>query len=179
MLVFPEFYKVGVSISGDHDARLDKAWWNELYQGYPVQDDYAAQSNVTMARRLQGHLLLEHGDIDENVHPVETMRFVDALMKANKNFDMLFVPNMFHGESGEHNLYLVRRRWDYFVQHLLGVTPPANFEIKEDREPGSKRAASTLRVISVPSQKLRFLRCRWTDEISCRGSRHRPPVSKF
>lgn len=134
MLAFPEFYKVGISTSGDHDARLDKAWWNEAYQGYPVQDDYAAQSNVTMAGRLEGHLLLEHGDIDDNVHPVETIRFVDALMKANKNFDMLFVPNMFHGESGEHALYLVRRRWDYFVQYLLGVTPPANFEIKEDRE---------------------------------------------
>jgi len=134
MLAFPEFYRVGVSTSGDHDARLDKAWWNEAYQGYPVQDDYAAQSNVTMAGRLQGHLLLEHGDIDDNVHPVETIRFVDALMKANKNFDMLFVPNMFHGESGEHALYLVRRRWDYLVQNLLGVTPPANFEIKEDRE---------------------------------------------
>jgi dipeptidyl-peptidase 4 len=136
MLAFPEFYKVGISTSGDHDARLDKAWWNEAYQGYPVQDDYAAQSNVTMAGRLQGHLLLEHGDIDDNVHPVETIRFVDALMKANKNFDMLFVPNMFHGESGEHALYLVRRRWDYFVQYLLGVTPPADFEIKEDRESG-------------------------------------------
>jgi hypothetical protein len=61
------------------------------------------------------------------------MRFADALMKANKSFDMLFVPNMFHGESGEHDLYLVRRRWDYFVQYLLGVTPPVNFEIKEDR----------------------------------------------
>jgi dipeptidyl aminopeptidase/acylaminoacyl peptidase len=134
MLVFPEFYKVGVSTSGDHDARLDKAWWNEAYQGYPVQDDYATQSNVTMAGRLQGHLLLEHGDIDDNVHPVETIRFVDALMKANKNFDMLFVPNMFHGESGEHALYLARRRWNYLVQYLLGVTPPANFEIKEDRE---------------------------------------------
>jgi len=134
MLAFPEFYKVGVSTSGDHDARLDKAWWNEAYQGYPVQDDYAVQSNVTMAGRLQGHLLLEHGDIDDNVHPVETIRFVDALMKANKNFDMLFVPNMFHGESGEHALYLVRRRWDYFVQYLLGVTPPANFEIKEDKD---------------------------------------------
>ena len=134
MLAFPEFYKVGVSTSGDHDARLDKAWWNELYQGYPVEDDYVAQSNVTMANRLQGHLLIEHGDIDDNVHPVETMRFVDALMKANKNFDMLFVPNMYHGESGEHALYMARRRWDYFVQYLLGVTPPANFEIKEDRE---------------------------------------------
>lgn len=136
MLAFPGFYKVGVSTSGDHDARLDKAWWNELYQGYPVQDDYGAQSNVTMAGRLQGHLLLEHGDIDDNVHPVETMRFVDALMKANKDFDMLLVPNMFHGESGEHALYLVRRRWDYFVQYLLGVAPPATFEINEEREPG-------------------------------------------
>ncbi|MGA8441122.1 MAG: DPP IV N-terminal domain-containing protein [Candidatus Sulfotelmatobacter sp.] len=134
MLAFPDFYKVGVSTSGDHDARLDKAWWNEAYQGYPVEGDYVAQSNVTMAEHLNGHLLLEHGDIDDNVHPVETIRFVDALMKANKNFDMLFVPNMFHGESGEHALYLVRRRWDYFVQYLLGVTPPANFEIKEDRE---------------------------------------------
>ena len=140
MLAFPDFYKVGVSTSGDHDARLDKAWWNELYQGYPVQDDYIAQSNVTMANRLKGHLLLEHGDIDDNVHPVETMRLADALMKANKDFDMLFVPNMFHGESGEHAHYLMRRRWDYFVQYLLGVTPPANFEIKEDREPnGSGR----------------------------------------
>ena len=135
MLVFPDFYKVGVTISGDHDARLDKAWWNELYQGYPMQDDYEAQSNVTMASHLQGHLLIEHGDIDDNVHPVETMRFVDALMKANKNFDMLLVPNMFHGESGTHALYLVRRRWDYFVQYLLNVVPPTDFEIKEDKRP--------------------------------------------
>jgi dipeptidyl-peptidase-4 len=132
MLAFPDFYKVGVSISGDHDARLDKAWWNELYQGYPLQEDYVAQSNVTMASRLTGHLLIEHGDIDNNVHPAETMRLVDALMKANKSFDMLFVPNMSHGESGEHSLYMVRRRWDYFVRYLLGVVPPENFEIQED-----------------------------------------------
>lgn len=131
MLAFPDFYRVGVSISGDHDARLDKAWWNELYQGYPVQGDYVAQSNVTMADRLKGRLLVVHGDIDDNVHPVETMRFVDALMKANKNFDMLFVPNMYHGESGPHAPYLVRRRWDYFVQYLLGVMPPSDFELNE------------------------------------------------
>ena len=133
MLVFPDFYKVGVAISGDHDARLDKAWWNELYQGFPVGPDYAEQSNVTMADRLQGRLLIEHGDIDDNVHVVETMRFADALIKANKDFDMLIVPNMYHGEGG--NLYLVRRRWDYFVRNLLGVSPPSNFEIHEDREP--------------------------------------------
>ena len=137
MLVFPDFYKVGVAISGDHDARLDKAWWNELYQGFPVGPDYAEQSNVTIADRLQGHLLIEHGDIDDNVHVVETMRFADALMKANKDFDMLIVPNMYHGEGG--NLYLARRRWDYFVRYLLGVNPPSNFEIHEDREPSSGR----------------------------------------
>ncbi len=138
MLVFPDFYKVCVSISGDHDARLDKAWWNELYQGYPMQDDYAAQSNVTMADKLKGHLLLVHGDIDDNVHPVETMRFADALMKANKNFDMLFVPNMYHGESGPHAAYLIRRRWDYFVQYLLGVTPPKDFVVTEQDISGTR-----------------------------------------
>jgi dipeptidyl aminopeptidase/acylaminoacyl peptidase len=137
MLAFPEFYKVCVSISGDHDARLDKAWWNELYQGFPVGADYTEQSNVTMANRLQGHLLLVHGDIDDNVHVVETLRFADALMKANKDFDMLIVPNMYHGEGG--NPYLVRRRWDYFVKNLLGVAPPANFEIHEEPGPGAGR----------------------------------------
>lgn len=134
-LLFPDFYKVCESISGDHDARLDKAWWNELYQGYPVGKDYAEQSNVALASRLKGHLLLVHGDIDDNVHPVETMRLVDALMSANKSFDMLFVPNMYHGESGVHAHYLVRRRWDYFVQYLLGVTPPVNFDLHDEPLP--------------------------------------------
>jgi hypothetical protein len=87
--------------------------------------------------RLKGHLLIIHGDVDDDVHVVETMRFADALMKTNKDFDMLIVPNMYHGEGG--NLYLVRRRWDYFVEYLLGVTPPANFEIHEDREPTPTR----------------------------------------
>ncbi|HKS66214.1 MAG TPA: DPP IV N-terminal domain-containing protein [Candidatus Acidoferrales bacterium] len=134
-LSFPDFYKVCVSISGDHDARLDKAWWNELYQGYPVGNDYAEQSNAAIASHLKGHLLLVHGDIDDNVHPVETMRLVDALMSANKSFDMLFVPNMFHGESGVHAHYLARRRWDYFVQYLLGVTPPVNFDLHDEPLP--------------------------------------------
>jgi dipeptidyl-peptidase 4 len=131
MLEFPDFYKVCISISGDHDPRLDKVWWNELYQGYPVGDDYVEQSNVTMAGKLEGHLLLEHGDIDDNVHPAGTMRFADALMKANKSFDMLFVPNMAHGERND---YVARRRWDYFVQYLIGVTPPHNFEIHRSSE---------------------------------------------
>jgi dipeptidyl-peptidase 4 len=127
MLMHPEFYKVCVSISGDHDARLDKAWWNELYQGYPTGADYLAQSNITLAAKLQGRLLLVHGDVDHNVHPAESMRLVDALMKANKDFDMLFVPNLFHGEGT--NPYLIRRRWDYFVRYLLGMEPPSDFGI--------------------------------------------------
>ncbi|HJT71358.1 MAG TPA: DPP IV N-terminal domain-containing protein [Terriglobales bacterium] len=135
ILQFPDFYKVCVSTSGDHDARLDKAWWNEQYQGYPIGKDYEEQSNVTLAGQLKGHLLLIHGDIDNNVHPVETMRLVDALMAANKNFDMLFVPNMLHGDSGPHAHYVTRRRWDYFVQYLLDVAPPTDFEIKERRIP--------------------------------------------
>lgn len=130
-LQFPGFYKVCVSTSGDHDPRLDKAWWNELYQGWPVGKDYVEQANQTLAGKLQGHLLLIHGDIDDNVNPTETMHLVDALMTANKNFDMLFVPNMFHGDSGPHAHYVTRRRWDYFVRHLLGVKPPQNFEIQE------------------------------------------------
>ena len=133
ILQFPDFYKVCVSTSGDHDPRLDKAWWNEQYQGYPVGEDYAEQSNTSMASKLKGHLLLIHGDIDDNVNPVETMRLADALMTANKKFDMLYVPNMFHGDSGPHASYVSLRRWDYFVQYLLGVTPPADFEIHEER----------------------------------------------
>src|SRR5260370_8505578 len=99
MLAFPEFYKVGVATSGDHDARLDKAWWNELYQGYPVQDDYAAQSNVSMAGRLAGHLLLEHWDVDDNVPPVETLRFGDPRLEANNSFAILFSPNILPSET--------------------------------------------------------------------------------
>ncbi len=130
-LQFPGFYKVCVSTSGDHDPRLDKAWWNELYQGWPVGDDYEQQANETLAKNMKGHLLLMHGDIDDNVNPTETMHLVDALMSAHKTFDMLLVPNMYHGDSGPHRLYVTRRRWDYFVQHLLGVTPPENFQIHE------------------------------------------------
>jgi dipeptidyl-peptidase 4 len=127
MLTHPDFYKVAVSMSGNHDHRLDKAWWTELWMGYPVGPEYEAQSNVTLAGHLKGHLLLIHGDIDDIVHPVETMRFVDALIKANKNFDMLIVPNQAHGERS--NTYIIRRRWDYFVQNLLNVAPPADFEL--------------------------------------------------
>lgn len=132
-LQFPGFYKVCVSTSGDHDPRMDKAWWNELYQGWPVGKDYAEQANEALAKNLQGHLLLIHGDIDDNVNPAETMRLVNALMTANQPFDMLLVPNMYHGDSGPHALYVTLRRWNYFVRHLLGVRPPAHFVLHPRR----------------------------------------------
>ncbi len=133
-LQFPDFYKVCVSTSGDHDPRLDKAWWNELYQGWPVGKDYVEQANETLVKELKGpigHLLLIHGDIDDNVNPTETMHLVDALMTANKPFDMLLVPNMYHGDSGPHALYVTLRRWSYFVRYLLGEKPPEGFVIHE------------------------------------------------
>lgn len=133
ILAHPEIYKVSVAISGNHDHRMDKAWWNELWMGYPVGKEYREQSNITMAAKLQGHLLLIHGDIDDNVNVSSTLRFADALIKANKDFDLLIVPNQSHGEGT--NTYITRRRWNYFVQHLLGVEPPADFQL--DRPPAS------------------------------------------
>lgn len=128
MLQRPEFYKVGVAISGNHDHRTDKAWWNELWMGYPVGENYVQQSNYTMAGKLEGRLLLVHGDMDDNVNVSATLQFADALMRANKDFDLLIVPNMRHGEGS--NTYVIRRRWDYFVQHLLGVAPPKGYQIR-------------------------------------------------
>ncbi len=130
LLTHPEFYKVAVSTSGNHDHRLDKAWWVELWMGYPIGDHYIEQSNVTLAGKLKGKLLLLHGDMDDNVHFCATMRFADALIKANKTFDMLIVPNGRHGLAGD---YFDRKRWDYFVKHLLGVEPP-DWNSVENRE---------------------------------------------
>ena len=127
LLTHPEFYKVAVSSSGNHDHRMDKAWWVELWMGYPAGEHYIEQSNVTMADKLEGKLLLLHGDMDNNVHPASTMQFVDALIKANKDFDMIIAPNAGHGVGGT---YFTRKRWDYFVKHLLGVEPPKGFKIE-------------------------------------------------
>jgi len=132
MLTHPEFYKVAVSTSGVQDNRLDKAWWNELWMSYPVGPWYAEQSNVTLAKNLRGDLLLIHGDIDNNVPVANTLRLADALIKANRNFDMYIVPNMFHGDG--RMMWVSRRRWDYFVQHLWGVMPPKEFELKAPPE---------------------------------------------
>ncbi len=121
LLFHPDFYKVAVSSSGCHDNRMDKIWWNELWMGYPIGPQYEASSNVTHAAKLKGKLLLILGEMDENVPPESTLQLVNALIRANKNFDFLIVPGMGHsmgGDYGEH------KRRDFFVKHLLGVEPP-------------------------------------------------------
>jgi dipeptidyl aminopeptidase/acylaminoacyl peptidase len=121
VLFHPDFYKAAVSACGCHDNRMDKASWNEQWMGYPVGPHYAACSNITNAGKLRGKLLLIVGELDHNVPPESTMRLVDALIKANKDFDLLVVPGMDHSDGG---LYGRRRLQDFFVRHLHGVDPP-------------------------------------------------------
>lgn len=121
MLAHPEFYKAAVSLCGNHDHRTDKTWWNELWMGYPVGSEYEAQSNVTNAGKLEGKLLLIAGEQDDNVPPFSaTMRLVDALVKADKRFEMLLIPGRTHNLGG---WYVDRRIFDHFVRTLLGVEP--------------------------------------------------------
>jgi len=121
LLAHGDFYKVGVADCGCHDNRMDKIWWNELWMGWPIGPHYEEQSNVTQAHRLQGKLLLTVGELDRNVDPASTMQVVNALIKADKDFDLLIVPGGGHG-IGE-TPYASRRRMDFFVRHLLGVEP--------------------------------------------------------
>ncbi|RBI59407.1 S9 family peptidase [halophilic archaeon] len=127
LLQHPDFYDVAVSSSGNHDHRLDKASWNEMWMGYPVEEHYREQSNITIADQLEGELLLVHGELDQNVHPAATLRFANALMDANKDFDMLIIPNEHHW-LGEHP-YFIRSRWDYFVKHLHNTQPPTEYDL--------------------------------------------------
>ena len=134
MLRYPEFYKVGISESGNHDNRNYEDDWGERYIGLLVKDkegddNYRAQANQNYAENLQGKLLLAHGGLDDNVPPYNTYLVVDALIKANKDFDLIVFPNARHG-YGEDSYYMMRRRWDYFVKNLMGATPPKNFEIE-------------------------------------------------
>jgi dipeptidyl aminopeptidase/acylaminoacyl peptidase len=134
LLFHPEFYKVAVSSCGCHDNRMDKIWWNEQWMGYPVGPHYAECSNVDNAAKLQGKLLLLVGEVDDNVDPASTMQLVNALVKANKDFDFLMVPNMAHSAGGD---YGERKRRDFFVRHLLGVEPPAWSLLLEQGERGN------------------------------------------
>ena len=91
-------------------------------------DNFADAANQTHAGNLKGKLLLMHGDLDDNVHPAMTIQVVNELIKANKDFDLIIAPNRAHSLNEP---YFVRRRWDYFVRHLLGAEPPAGYEIKK------------------------------------------------
>lgn len=116
-----DFYDVAVADCGCHDNRVDKQWWNEAWMGYPVDESYADSSNVTHAHKLQGKLLLIVGEVDRNVDPASTMQVVNALIKADKDFDLLVMPGVGHGAAG--TSYGQRRTMDFFVRHLLGVEP--------------------------------------------------------
>ncbi|WP_324675043.1 S9 family peptidase [Hymenobacter sp. GOD-10R] len=121
LLFHPEFYKVGVASCGCHDNRMDKMWWNEQWMGYPIGPQYAECSNVTHADQLRGRLLLLVGEMDDNVDPSSTYQFADALIKANKDFELVMLPNLGHTTGGE---FGERKRRDFFVRHLLHQSPP-------------------------------------------------------
>jgi dipeptidyl aminopeptidase/acylaminoacyl peptidase len=136
MFRYPDFFKVGISESGNHDNRNYEDDWGERYQGLLVRsgngDNYADDANQTHAGRLKGKLLLAHGGMDDNVPPYNTWLVVDELIKANKDFDLLVLPNARHG-YGPATFYMMRRRWDYFVRHLLGAEPPEAYRIGGER----------------------------------------------
>lgn len=127
VLFHPEFYKAAYSACGCHDNRMDKIWWNELWMGYPVDESYSACSNVDNAHLLSRPLMLVVGELDVNVDPASTMQVVNALIKANKDFELVVIPGAHHtmGEDfGEH------KRYDFFVCHLMGITPPSWDKVK-------------------------------------------------
>jgi dipeptidyl aminopeptidase/acylaminoacyl peptidase len=135
MFRYPDFFKVGWAESGNHDNRNYENDWGEKYQGLLVSrkdgsTNYDNQANEDIAKNLKGHLMLVHGTIDDNVPIGSTYLVASALIKANKDFDMLIIPNVHHG-YGTATPYATRRRWDYFVRYLAGDTPPQQYELKK------------------------------------------------
>jgi dipeptidyl aminopeptidase/acylaminoacyl peptidase len=133
MFRYPDFFKVGIAESGNHDNRNYEDDWGERYQGLLVPsdgegDNYSDEANQNFAANLKGKLLLAHGGMDSNVPPSNTMLVVEKLIEANRSFDLLIIPNAGHGYGSASN-YMTRRRWDYFVENLMGATPPENYEI--------------------------------------------------
>jgi dipeptidyl-peptidase-4 len=145
---YPDFFKVGISESGNHDQRVYEDDWGERYQGLlhrlggahqggdEPRDSYEAEANQTLAKNLEGKLLLMHGMMDDNVPPQNTYLVMDALIKANKDFDLILLPHQRHG-YGVDGPYVMRRRWDYFVRHLLGAEPPKQYKMQPVAPPGS------------------------------------------
>jgi len=129
ILTHPEFYKVAVSASGDHDARAYLSLWGETYNGPVGKSDYRLSSNIPLAGNLVGKLLLMHGEMDDNVSPALTLQLADALVRHNKDFDLLLLPNQNH--NAFFSPYFIRRKWDYLVRQLAGETPPAGYEIRQ------------------------------------------------
>jgi len=129
MFRYPDFFKVGISESGNHDNRNYEDNWGERYNGLMANSDYDAQANENLAKNLKGKLMLAHGLMDNNVPPQNTLLVVEALEKAGKSFDLVVFPNSAHG-YGPYSSYMMRRRWDYFVKNLLGAEPPYDYQIK-------------------------------------------------
>lgn len=128
MFRYPDFYKVGISESGNHDNRNYEDDWGERYNGLAENADYEAQANQNYAKNLKGKLMLAHGMMDNNVPPYNTLLVVDALIKANKDFDLIMFPGSAHS-FGQFSPYMMRRRWDYFVRYLAGSEPPAEYQV--------------------------------------------------
>ena len=116
LLFHNDFYKVAVALCGCHDNRMDKIWWNEQWMGYPIDVSYSTSSNVDNAYRLKGKLLLINGELDDNVDPASTLQVVSALMKANKNFEQLYLPGKTHSLGGPFEMHKMH---DFFVKNLL------------------------------------------------------------
>lgn len=126
----PEFYRVAVSFCGNHDQRIYWSNWGEKYHGPIDEVDYQEQANANHVENFNGRLLLIHGEMDDNVSPAHTLRVVDTLVQADADFDMIIVPNAGHAFIGK-QAFVIRRRWDYFVRHLLGAQPPQGYRLKE------------------------------------------------
>jgi dipeptidyl-peptidase-4 len=123
VLAYGDTYDVAVASSADHDHRMEKAWWPEMYMGWPVDSVYHLQSNITNAKNLKGKLLITHGGLDDNVNPSATFKLAEALIQADKSFDMLILPSQRHGYQGRHGRYFTKTRWNYFIEHLLEQEP--------------------------------------------------------
>ena len=142
MFRYPDFYKVGISESGNHENRNYEDDWGERYIGLLVKDangksNYDDQANQNFAANLKGKLMLATGGMDDNVPPYNTYLVVDALNKANKDYDLVIFPNAGHG-YGADSYYMMRRRWDYFVKNLMGAEPPKDFKIVAETKGGGR-----------------------------------------
>jgi dipeptidyl aminopeptidase/acylaminoacyl peptidase len=130
MFTYPDFFKVGIAESGNHDQRDYTDDWGDKFG---AAGD-SAQDNFSIAKNLKGHLLLSHGTMDDNVPPYLTLRLVDALIEANKDFDLVLLPNQHHPYMGQSGRYMTRRRWDYFVRYLLQAEPPHEYAFQSSAE---------------------------------------------